>query len=765
MFRLPRIVPSLALACSLAVPSVYLATRAGADDATTAPAAGAAAAAAPDDAVKELQGNVESYLHYGLVARYDLAAAAGQKILDSQVDPKTTLDVFNKVARSRKTTTDSELARLNAVDSLKDVNSKILAKLNAGHIASSQDPAYIEKTIQAMIVNERAYLNGLQRLNNSGESAVPVMIDYLRQRDDQHRQYEPTIRRAFIDMGKVTLNPLLAATEMKDADTLVEVIQTLGALGYDTAAPYLARLANDPATSDAIKKQATEALHKLNRSSDNPADQFIKLANGLYSGNVNINQVVDKPGATPDVTTKVSMVWWWDAANHILTRQEVPAAIFNDVMTKRACEYALKIDGSKAEAVSLWLAANNKQEVDLPAGATDPTVDGLPNAHFYNVSAGVRYLNDALSRAVNDKNGPVALKLTHSLGQIIGTSSMETATGDPLIRAMSYPDKLVRYEAAFALAAGLPTKPFSHQEAVVPLLSEALGQGGKGNVVVFGASADDVNGLLDKVRHLGYNAAGDATAQGAANAASTLASVDAILISPDLPDTSVTQMMALAAKDNRLAPAAEVVMIKSPASQFKKLELSTSNLSTTSATDGDALKASIEAGRAKAGSAVLDDKSAADYSGRAVDLLYRLAVNHGSVLNVAVAEPGLLNALNDSRPEIATGAAKVLAWIPSTGAQQGLILKAVDASVTDPAFKATLFKSVATSAKLYGNKLDAAKVDQLQKAVEDLKDADVRAAAAEARGALNLPADEAKNLILKQSKVATGGTAPAAEAK
>ena len=56
-------------------------------------------------------------------------------------------------------------------------------------------------------------------------------------------------------------------------------------------------------------------------------------------------------------------------------------------------EYSLKLGGSSGDALSLWLAANYKREVELPEGATDPTrPEGQPNAHYYGVSAGAKYI-------------------------------------------------------------------------------------------------------------------------------------------------------------------------------------------------------------------------------------------------------------------------------------------------------------------------------------------------------------------------------------
>jgi hypothetical protein len=68
----------------------------------------------------------------------------------------------------------------------------------------------------------------------------------------------------------------------------------------------------------------------------------------------------------------------------------------------------LKLGGSQGDALSLWLAANYKREVELPEGAVDTTrLENQPDAHYYGVVTGSQYLNSALDRTIRDRNAPV----------------------------------------------------------------------------------------------------------------------------------------------------------------------------------------------------------------------------------------------------------------------------------------------------------------------------------------------------------------------
>ena len=106
--------------------------------------------------------------------------------------------------------------------------------------------------------------------------------------------------------------------------------------------------------------------------------------------------------------------------------------------------------------------------------------------------------------------------------------------------------------------------------------------------------------------------------------------------------------------------------------------------------------------------------------------------------------------MEDSRPEIVKLAGEGLALLNNDDAQKGILLKATTDGTADDV-KISLFKSLATSAKFFGNKLDAGQVESLDHVVGEAKTPEVQSAAAEARGALNLPSDIAKKLILDQA--------------
>ena len=720
-----------------------------------APAEGAPAPAAQQEIPAELLSAVENYWHYGKIARYDLAAAEAQKIVAAKDQPVPVLLAFEKIAKDRKDNIDEWLLRFQGTEQLKEATSQIIGIVNAGRRTRRSDPAAIQANVDRLNT-PRGYALAIRELRESGELAVPIMIDYLR--NPNKAEYHGVVRNALRDLGRPALNPLVAVTESKNQELLIPVTSVLGDLGYPAAVPYLAQLANSNQRPAAVRAAAATALTRMGAGdprSLNVGELFFELAEKFYYDAADIQADTRDP-------ENPANVWFWNE-NNGLVRKQVPQAIFNEIMSMRSAEYSLKNGGASGDPQSLWLAGNYKREAELPQGATDPTrAENQPSAHFYGVNSGAAYLNNALARALRDRNPQVALPVIKSLQEIIGRTNLfsgqQQGTGGApaLIDAMASTDRLVRYESAFAVAAAIPQQQFQGQERVIPLLAEAMSQTGQPSVIVVMPSQDRANNGVDEFRKAGYAAVGATTAEGAVAAANELPAVDVILVTEEMGAVAVDQLLALSSQNSKVAGAAKVVIVRSGASPYTARALQEPLLSVTQAQDFAGLKSAADQARAKAASLPIDQTSASNYALRAADLLERQAfaqaVSQQGVLNLAAAEQTVLSALNDARPDVVKAAGEVLGYLNSQPAQAAILQKVLDEKTADDV-KVSLLKSGAVHGKFFGNRLSPQQVQALDKLVETSPSQDVKNAAGEFRGSLNLPADQAKTLILNQSKV------------
>lgn len=705
---------SVALAAPLALPSISMA----------------------QEQVDPLVKAVEDFWHYGKIARYDLAGQKAAEITSG--DPIKVLEAFEKVAAERNDNIDEWMIRFQGVDAIKEPAKQINELINKGRYERRANPEFILKNISRLDQGERPYHLAMLQLRESGELAVPFLLDTLK--DPSKQSLHGPVRRATIELGRLAINPLTAATESNDPAQIIVVSQLLGDIGYDAAVPYLVRL-TETSTEQTVKQAASSALQKLGGGAG-AANLFYDLAEKLY---------YERASLAADRRFPTANIWRFESGKGLM-RTPVPQEIFNDVMAMRAAEYALALNTDR-DALSLWLAANYKREADLPQGATDATRQAnQPDAHFYGVTAGSQYVNAALARALKDGNSAVALKSVKSLQEIVGDANFKTANNaGPLIDAMQYRERRVRFEAAFTLAQALPQSGFAGQDMVVPLLAEAISQTGQPSVLVVMPTQEAVNAITEPLKGEQYITAGSTTASGALAAAAAVPAIDVVVISDEFAPAEIENLLGLMSQNPKMRGAAKLFVVKSTASQWESRKVADKSISTTTATDAAGMKPAIVAARESGGALPLDTKLATEYATRAGELLKRLAISRGQVLDLSPARSTLLGSLEDARPEIVKLAGEALALLNNDDAQRGLLLRATADGVADDV-KVSLFNSLSTSAKFWGNKLDATQTGALDRVVREAANADVKSAAAEARGALNLPSDQAKALILDQSR-------------
>ena len=725
---------------------------AASEPAATEPAAtepSAATAEAEANANAPLATRVENFWHCGLIARYDLQAAYGKQLIaDGQKNPEELLKTFEQVAGQHRrdnqpTDVDVELLRWQAADpAMKTVATQLIDVLNKGRFARRQNQDFIKENIARLNKGERAYMLAIQQLRNSGELAVPQMVEILRAQDPNSLQYHDVVRRALEDLGRSALNPLLAALQMDPKDpVLTTLCGVLGRIGYPAAGANLVALVQDPQASNETREAAANALRKLNVNPNaNDGDLFYDLGENFYYGSASIQ---------PDPRSPKAFIWYW---NNGLNYKAIPPQIFNDIMAMRQCELALRHNPQKADqAVALWLAANIRRTINLPQGETDPTrAQDEPAPHYYNVAQGAQYLNLVLDRSLKDnttQSAAVALAAVKSLQEIVGQSNLFSGTrGQPLVDAMRFPDRQVRFEAAFALAAALPQKPFQGQNRVVPLLAEAVSQSGTPGVLIVGPQNERTR-LGAELK--GYAVAGGSDPASAVASAIEVPAVDVILMSEDLGGPEIDRVIDMASQNPRLEGAAKVIIVHSLASPWARAAITDPTLTATQANGGQPLLMAIEQARKRSGGLPMDEKVASDFALRAANLLAKLAISRGQVLDLQAAQTTLVAALGDKRPQIAKAVGDAVGLLNSNQAQMALADRANNAA-TPPDVRISFYKSLATSAKFYGNRLEGEQTDALQQVVMGEKNLEIRSAAAESRGALNLPAQQVKPLITER---------------
>ncbi|MBN1804389.1 MAG: HEAT repeat domain-containing protein [Sedimentisphaerales bacterium] len=148
----------------------------------------------------------------------------------------------------------------------------------------------------------------------------------------------------------------------------------------------------------------------------------------------------------------------------------------------------------------------------------------------------------------------------------------------------------------------------------------------------------------------------------------------------------------------------------------------------------------------------LDQLTADSYALRSAEVMLSLAQSRNPVIDLSLAQNALVSAVNDRRKEMQILSGRILAHIDSPDAQRAIAGMALNTN-NDADIRIAAFDSLATSAKLNANMLVDTMVDAVYSLISsDDTDPDIRSAAAAAYGALNLPSQKVKDLILDQAK-------------
>ncbi len=416
---------------------------------------------------RTLADNWNDFLHYTKIGNLDLAKGYAQAVLQSAPDPTELLDL------SQKNPTGYDLA-MRVVDTandaeLVDLAKKLLAVIEQGRFQKRSDPQIIVEEIKRLSGTIRGRMNATTRLKNAGEYAIPFMLDALA--DPARRAEAKNVIEALPEIGRPAIRPLVAALQMQDSAVKGEIIRALGKIGYPQSLAYLRRVAeSDPSTE--LRGLAAESVRQIDPRAVNvpAAALFFQLGEKYYYHDESL---------APQEGAPIANIWFWGTDAARLVRVEVDRAYFHELMSMRCCEWSLKSDPQFGLSIGLWLAGFFKAEA---TGQPMPDYFGQNHAGalVYATTAGPEYLHQALARALNDRNAAVALGAVEALATNAGEKSLLYAMGpaQPVLQALVFADRAVRYSAAIAIANAGPRQGFNESRLVVQNLSEALAQPG-----------------------------------------------------------------------------------------------------------------------------------------------------------------------------------------------------------------------------------------------------------------------------------------------
>lgn len=317
----------------------------------------------------------------------------------------------------------------------------------------------------------------------------------------------------------------------------------LGNIGDERAVPALKRCYEDANEYPEVKREAHIALAKLTNKKD---DKDWKKATEYYY------ELAQKYYYThPDVIRsweRSFKYWKWDEQNQVLTQRRVPQYAYNEQLCEEALYDLLELDSDFAGAWSLLAMAFSAQVIEAEAAikaseeakaleelSEEDLADlkermtMVERCNVLNEMIAPQYTYEAIERTMKDgsplvcqhlidiikKKGkvedlppPVETAVEKPEGEeekkedgMPRQRAKETYIGYPLVDALAYFDKRVRYTAAEAMLVVAPRDKRLGWELVIPNLSDALGESGvRVALIIYDVRTEEDHAIMNRMK-------------------------------------------------------------------------------------------------------------------------------------------------------------------------------------------------------------------------------------------------------------------------
>jgi HEAT repeat protein len=704
----------------------------------------------PADAT--VQSLFSDFVHYARLGRFNVADAYAKALLaHPELDPVVLLEIANKDRKSIDT-----LLVIVQFSTIGDSARKVLELIDQGEHIKRQDLERIEKNIELLGGDPQQEFMAVLRLADAGEYAVPAILRALL--DPQRSALWPRISAALPKIGKPAVNPLVIALNVTDENARLHVVRALGEIGYAQAIPYLLKLSLDLKVQGETRDAATRAIRRIEeiagRAFPGSADEhFYALAERYFE---------EDEAVRADPRLPEANLWYWDAPTQTLNRVPVAERLFGPIMAMRCVEEALNLRHDFPDALALWLASNIRRESRLglnvesgdpsEKGEADPTrPEAFPRALYFTQAAGPRYAHAVLQRAIDNRDSAVALGAIEALRTTAGESSLigSEEFKQPLVQALQFPDQMVRLRAALALGAALPKSPFTDSDWVIPVLASGLRQTGKERMLVVDPDEANRNRLVGLLRSRGRETIAERNFfRGLDRVRSEFQVITAALIASDVNDPILPEAVGAFRSEFPFSQTPVVVLAKpKQRGAAEQVHRTFPFVGTVDAAVEEAgIEDAISRLRDEAGQSLLDANLALSLALESAVTLRKIAEDGRTVFNVEAAEAALIAALSSPEEQLRTACASVLALFRTPTAQRALAHLALDAGQSE-SLRLAVFDSLAESARGFGNMLEESQVAELVRMARVESNLVLRTAAGKALGALNLPANQAGEIV------------------
>lgn len=682
---------------------------------------------------------LEDFNHYVAVRNIEMAEANARALLDMDLEPIEFLGVLEDSATLERRF-DQAYRNALVIPELEELAAELFGLYREGQLDRARDPEQIAENIELLTGTRRNQVFARERLKHAGEYAVPQLLEALTTSQDPLLEVE--VQQLLVDMGADAVVPLSVAVNSLEPASQEVVAKVLGLIPYMTSLPYLHQL-HEETESAQVRAVAANAIRNIAgtaHAGGSLATLYRELGEQYYA---------EAGSLTRFAGERHQLLWAYDPGLG-LEPTAIRSEVYHEARAMELAEHALELDRNDAASVSLWLSANFSRELDQPEGYENPAYPSYRRgATYYAVASGARQVQSVLARALSDRDTRLARRAIDALVRMSGEAGLRGSLGEQsaLVRALSYPDRRVQYEAALALGGADPRTEFAGSERVVPLLASAIRDAATRYAAVVARDVERQQDIRAALEGAGYEVLppADGLSELIALAAES-AGID--LVVSDLTGGSTEELIGEIRRTSRMraTPVVSIVSTAAIAQYSGKFDDDAHTRLVREGVSMGQLVSSVEQLVERSAGAPITEAEGEDYALAALSVLRDLAIGGSGVFDVADATVPLLAALEETDGEVLLRVADVLSYVPQSRAQVALMDGAMDMTGVD---RIAVLERVTESAKRFGNMLEDRQIGALMEVAREGSDAEATAAAA-LLGALDLSSGEIVRLILDQ---------------
>ena len=389
------------------------------------------------------------------------------------------------------------LSRMMEEDKLAEPVSEFLRRASQEEARLRRDPEHIKALVDALGRTPTEQRQATYELKQVGERAVPELFARLIGAADERERLNALLALEY--MGARAVPALVVALKVEDEALRRDVAVLLGKARDLRALAPLKALLEDAEQPEEVRRAARWALEQiLEGASQRPAAEYYFELGELY--------YYQSPEVQPGYFEPTVPLWRWDAEKQAIVSVDVSRRDFYIERGKESSYQGLTVapgdDRLRELLVSIYFV-----EKQAKGEEADPEL--AQRIGLLVGSGGKPALLASLRRQLQDDEPELALAVIGVLRSVIsgeGFSGPLRSVGDnPLLEALDFPDQVLNFFAAEAVAEAAPKGPFELQERVVPYLTWGLLWGAQVKTALV-ASADRplLNAFLGHLRALGY---------------------------------------------------------------------------------------------------------------------------------------------------------------------------------------------------------------------------------------------------------------------